>query len=76
LRRVSVEAAAEEQTATAKGAAPGGKLTRCDSEAVRQARCVREREYVEANPSAVVGRSEESAGLGRRGELGGPDQPP
>jgi hypothetical protein len=76
LRRVSVEAAAEEQTATAKGAAPGGKLARCDPEAVRRARRVRERDDVEPNPSAVAGPSEESAGLGRRGELGGPDEPP
>lgn len=73
---MSVEAAAEEQAATAKDAAPGDKLTRCDPKAVRRAGRVHERDDVKPNPSAVAGPSEKSAGLERRGDLGGPDEPP
>jgi hypothetical protein len=71
-----MEAPAEDEAAAPKRAAPGGKLARCDPEAVRRARRVRERDDVEANPSVLAGRSEKSAGLGGRGELGGPDEPP
>jgi hypothetical protein len=71
-----MEAPVEDEAATLKRAPPGGKLMRCDPEAVRRARCVREREDVQPNPSALAGRSEKSAGLGGRGELGGPDEPP
>ncbi len=71
-----MEAPVEDEAATPKRAAPGGKLGRCDPEAVRRARRIRERDDVEPNPSAVAGRSEKSAGLGGRGELGGPDEPP
>jgi hypothetical protein len=71
-----MEAPVEDEAATPKRAAPGGKLTRCDSEAVRRARCVRERDDVEPNPSALACRPEQSARLGGRGELDGPDEPP
>lgn len=71
-----MEAPAEDEAATPQRAAPGGKLTRCDPEAVRRAGRVREGDDVEPNPSPLAGRSEKSAGLGGRGELGGPDEPP
>jgi hypothetical protein len=71
-----METTAQDQTATAKRAPRDGEVTRRDPEAVRRARRVRERDDVEPNPSGLAGRSEKSAGLGGRGELGGADEPP